>query len=58
MSISDIVFQTSCTFDYLTQSVNNYTYVAMIYLMAFIIPVSVIVCSYIGIGRAVKVSLI
>lgn len=37
---------TSCTFDFLTRSVSNRLYVTTIFLAHFVVPVSIIICSY------------
>jgi len=46
-------FQTSCTFDYLTQTMNNYTFVIGMYMFGFIFPVAIIFFCYLGIVRAI-----
>ena len=47
-------FQTSCTFDYLTTTPNNRTYIFFLYLFGFAAPLAVIALSYILIIRALK----
>ena len=47
-------FQTSCTFDYLTTTPNNRTYIFFLYLFGFAAPLTVIALSYILIIRALK----
>lgn len=47
-------FQTSCTFDYLTTTPNNRTYIFFLYLFGFAAPLLVIALSYILIIRALK----
>lgn len=47
-------FQTSCTFDYLTRTVSNQSYIAFIYLFGFVVPLVVIALSYIMILQALK----
>ena len=41
------LFQTSCTYDYLTHTMNNYTYVAFMFLTGFIVPFFAIVGYYV-----------
>lgn len=45
---------TSCTFDFLTRNMNNRLYVIGIFTAHFVVPVSVISCSYYLIFRAVQ----
>ncbi|XP_061195078.1 rhodopsin, GQ-coupled-like, partial [Saccostrea echinata] len=47
-------FQTSCTFDYLTTTPSNRTYIFFLYLFGFAAPVFVIAMSYILILRALR----
>lgn len=47
-------FQTSCTFDYLTRTDNNRTYIFFLYLFGFAVPLGVIFMAYGLIIRAVK----
>lgn len=47
-------FQTSCTFDYLTRTNNNRTYIFFLYIFGFAVPLGVIFVSYGLIVRAVK----
>lgn len=45
--------QTECTFDYLTQDVNNISFVSCMYIGSFVLPIAMIVVSYRGIVAAV-----
>jgi r-opsin len=47
-------FQTSCTFDYLTRTASNRTYIFFLYLFGFAAPLVVIALSYILIIQALK----
>lgn len=47
-------FQTSCTFDYLTRTDNNRTYIFFLYIFGFAVPLGVIIVSYGLIVRAVR----
>lgn len=44
-------FQTSCTFDYVTQTTNNITFNLCMYSFSFVVPVVLIFYYYIGIVR-------
>jgi r-opsin len=46
-------FQTSCTFDYLSQTPSNYAFIIGLYVFGFLIPVLIILWSYYKIVRAV-----
>ncbi|XP_064640540.1 rhodopsin-like [Lineus longissimus] len=48
-------FQTSCTFDYLTQTPSNYAFNIGLYVFGFLIPVLIIFWSYYKIVRAVMI---
>ncbi|WAQ96132.1 OPSD1-like protein [Mya arenaria] len=47
-------FQTSCTFDYLTRTDNNRTYIFFLYVLGFAVPLSIIITCYALILRAVN----
>lgn len=47
-------FQTSCTFDYLTKTASNRTYIFFLYIFGFAAPLLVIALSYILIIRALR----
>ncbi|KAH3870004.1 hypothetical protein DPMN_033182 [Dreissena polymorpha] len=46
-------FQTSCTFDYLTRTENNRTYIIFMYILGFAAPLTTIIVCYFMIVRAV-----
>ncbi len=46
-------FQTTCTFDYLTRTINNVSYVWAMFAAAFVAPVLIIIYCYVNIVRAV-----
>lgn len=48
-------FQTSCTFDYLTRTDNNRSYILFLYIFGFVIPLTVIILCYTMILKAVNV---
>ena len=47
-------FQTSCTFDYLTRTDNNRSYIFFLYIFGFAVPLGIIIVSYGLIIRAVR----
>ncbi|XP_060565088.1 rhodopsin, GQ-coupled-like [Ruditapes philippinarum] len=48
-------FGTSCTYDYLTRTNNNITFIFFMYIFGFAVPLGVIILCYAMIIRAVKV---
>ncbi|VDN16792.1 unnamed protein product [Dibothriocephalus latus] len=46
---------TSCSFDYLTNNVKNYTHVSGMYIFEFLFPVGIIIFCYIQIVLFVKI---
>ena len=47
-------FQTSCTFDYLTRTDNNRSFIFFLYIFGFVVPLTIIVACYALIINAVR----